>query len=118
EAKHVYLLPFRKDAIELMADFDVLLLTSEAEGMPLVVLEAQSLGIPVVSTDVGCVGEMTGNVLVARTIEELVRKILAAFNDSIKETCADGSRNFENFVRGYVRIYSISYHKFKNNRYL
>uniref|UniRef100_A0A7C4VWM4 Glycosyltransferase family 1 protein n=1 Tax=Fervidobacterium pennivorans TaxID=93466 RepID=A0A7C4VWM4_FERPE len=58
EAKYIHFLPFRKDAIELMADFDVLLLTSDAEGMPLVVLEAQSMGIPVVSTDVGCMGEI------------------------------------------------------------
>jgi glycosyltransferase involved in cell wall biosynthesis len=45
-----------------MADFDVFLLTSDAEGMPLVVLEALSLGIPVVSTDVGCVEELTNSV--------------------------------------------------------
>lgn len=62
EAERIYFLPFRKDAIELMADFDVFLLTSDAEGMPLVVLEALSLGIPVVSTDVGCVEELTNSV--------------------------------------------------------
>jgi glycosyltransferase involved in cell wall biosynthesis len=41
----VHFLPFRKDAVKLMADFDVLLLTSDAEGMPLVVLEALNQGV-------------------------------------------------------------------------
>lgn len=35
----VYFLPFRKDAVKLMADFDVFLLNPEAEAMPLFVLE-------------------------------------------------------------------------------
>ncbi len=37
---------------------DLLTLCSEYEGMPMVVLEALSCGIPVVSTDVGDVGEV------------------------------------------------------------
>ena len=36
---------------------DVVLLTSRHEGLPNVLLEAQSLGIPVVAPDVGGVGE-------------------------------------------------------------
>jgi glycosyltransferase involved in cell wall biosynthesis len=37
---------------------DLLLLTSDHEGLPMVLLEAQALGIPVVSRDVGGVGEV------------------------------------------------------------
>jgi glycosyltransferase involved in cell wall biosynthesis len=36
---------------------DVVLLTSRHEGLPNVLLEAQSLGVPVVAPDVGGVGE-------------------------------------------------------------
>jgi len=72
----IYFLPFRKDAVQLMADFDVFLLTSDAEGMPLVVLEALSHGVPVVSTDVGCVGETIGNEKIASTSSELTTVLL------------------------------------------
>lgn len=60
-----------------MADFDVLLLTSDAEGMPLV-LEALNQGVPVVSTDVGCVREMIGDELVAKGQDDLLLILLNA----------------------------------------
>lgn len=72
----IYFLPFRKDAVRLMADFDVFLLTSDAEGMPLVVLEALNQGVPVVSTDVGCVEETIGKETTASTPKELALLVL------------------------------------------
>ncbi|MEN3009320.1 glycosyltransferase [Pseudothermotoga sp.] len=106
EAKHIHLLPFRKDAIELMADFDVFLLTSDAEGMPLVVLEAQSLGIPVVSTDVGCVGEMAGKIMVASSSNMLCKYILELLGSEHRnEEHRVSFGYFENFVESHVRIY-------------
>lgn len=55
---HVELLGRRSDARALMPGFDVMLLTSKAEGMPRVVIEGLAAGVPVVSTDVGGVGEV------------------------------------------------------------
>jgi asparagine synthase (glutamine-hydrolysing) len=43
----------RSDVNVLMALSDLLLLTSEKEGMPNVVIEAQRMGLPVVATDAG-----------------------------------------------------------------
>ena len=45
----------RDDVANLMPAFDVFCLPSRNEGMPLVVLEAQACGVPVVATDVGAV---------------------------------------------------------------
>ncbi len=51
----------RTDLAAWQADADVLLLTSDSEGMPNVVLEALALGVPVVSSDVGDVAEIVGS---------------------------------------------------------
>jgi glycosyltransferase involved in cell wall biosynthesis len=48
----------RDDVPSLLAQTDVLVLTSNSEGAPNVVLEALALGTPVVSTDVGDVARM------------------------------------------------------------
>ena len=43
----------RTDVEALMASLDVLVLTSRSEGLPIVLLEGQVLGVPVVTTDAG-----------------------------------------------------------------
>lgn len=48
----------RDDVASLLSQADVLVLTSNSEGAPNVVLEALALGTPVVSTDVGDVARM------------------------------------------------------------
>lgn len=106
EAKRIYFFPFRKDAVELMADFDVFLLTSDAEGMPLVVLEALSLGIPVVSTDVGCVGEMGESVSTGRSISSLFRKVIGVLSDGAQAEKSTSKSKFKDFTESYVKLYS------------
>ncbi len=48
----------RSDAIEVMAAAQVVCLSSRMEGVPMALLEAMSVGRPVVATDVGAVGEI------------------------------------------------------------
>ena len=47
------ILGFRDDAIRVMAAFDVFALSSDIEGLPVAVMEAKALSLPIVATTVG-----------------------------------------------------------------
>lgn len=52
---------FREDTADLLSAMDVVLLCTHSEGLPLIILEAMSLGRPVVATDAGGVSELIQN---------------------------------------------------------
>lgn len=56
----VRMLGTRRDVADLLGVADAFLLTSLSEGIPLTVIEALAAGVPVVTTDVGGVGEVLG----------------------------------------------------------
>jgi L-malate glycosyltransferase len=78
-------LGFRTDAVQLMSAFDIFCLPSHHEGLPIALMEALALGLPVVATRVGGVEELVTDgseavlvpphrpELLARAILDLVR---------------------------------------------
>lgn len=56
--KNVIFLGFRKDINELINKSKIVLLTSESEGMPSVIIESMACGVPVISSDVGDIGDI------------------------------------------------------------
>jgi len=56
--KQVHFLGQRVDVHDVMRALDLLLITSDHEGLPTVLLEAMALGIPVVARNVGGIGEV------------------------------------------------------------
>lgn len=84
------LLGFREDRLDIMAAFDVAVLSSVREGLPLTLLEYMALGKPIVVTDVGGMPEaivhgdsgyvvpaQNGDMLADRTIDLLQNRKMA-----------------------------------------
>ncbi len=72
------------DVSEIYDVTDILLITSTTEGLPMVLLEAMSNGIPVVSTDVGQISEVVKNnqsgFITPIKANDLVSKVKAFFD--------------------------------------
>lgn len=60
-SEHVTFSGFRENAIDLMMGMDVLVLPSITEGTPMVMLEAMSIGLPVVASAVGEIPQIIKN---------------------------------------------------------
>jgi glycosyltransferase involved in cell wall biosynthesis len=76
----------RDDVASLIRAMDVCVLSTHAEGMPLVLLEAMSLGCPVVATRVGGIPELikhgeTGLLHEKDNSRELAESVLSLLND-------------------------------------
>jgi glycosyltransferase involved in cell wall biosynthesis len=76
-----HMVGMRPDVERLLAAFDVFVLTSRTEGLPLVLLEAMATGLPVVATAVGGIPdlieqEVTGYLVPPGDEGELVRRLV------------------------------------------
>jgi glycosyltransferase involved in cell wall biosynthesis len=78
--RYVHLTGARRDPARLLAAFDVFALSSCTEGLPLVLLEAMAAGLPVVSTDVGGIGDVVEH---ERTGFLVPRTSMARFADEL-----------------------------------
>ncbi|MFA5119268.1 MAG: glycosyltransferase family 4 protein [Candidatus Omnitrophota bacterium] len=94
----VILAGWRFDMPELYAAMDVLVLTSLWEGLPVVVLEAMRLEVPVVVTNTGGVAEVvkngvTGFLVAAREPALMARQVSALLkNDALRKRLGQASR--------------------------
>ncbi len=83
----VHVLGWRRDIPSVLTALDVFVLTSRWEGLPLAVLEAQAMGVPVVVTDTGGVRDcvehgVSGFIVPIGDAEALVDRVAALLRDS------------------------------------
>jgi len=84
--EHVRMLGERADVEQVLGGIDVLVLTSDSEGVPGVVIEAQMTGCPVVTFPLGAVGEVvvhdrTGIVLDGPDVDAMSRAVVELLRD-------------------------------------
>lgn len=78
--QNVHFLGWRRDLDRIYADTDVVVLTSDNEGLPVSIIEAMASGCPVVATKVGGVGDLvedqqTGVLVKPRDIQALAEAV-------------------------------------------
>lgn len=84
--KRVHLLGFVDGARKLLTAFDIFVLPSRKEGLPYTILEAGSVGLPVVSTTVGGIPEIiddgiSGELVSAHDCHELAKALQHLYNN-------------------------------------
>ncbi len=110
-----------REAFRLMPAFDVFCLSSIAEGMPVALLEAMSLGVPAVSTDVGGIPDVivpneTGVLVPAGDRDRLGQALIRMLTDEdFRRATGQASRarilkdfSMDKFVESYDRVYRQS----------
>lgn len=102
---HVTLLGDRPDVVDLMPQFDVLVLASRTEGLPMVLLEAMACGVPCVATAVGGVPGLLadgGGELVDPGDADSLAQALARLCDDEEHRRHAGIRARERVLAGYT----------------
>ena len=116
--EHVKFLGERNDVAHLLRIFDVFILSSTEEGIPLTILEAMAAGKPVIATQTGGSSEVvvdgeTGYLVPCREPEEIELAVLRFYNDRglIQKMGEAGLRRIrENFtieqmMEAYQKVY-------------
>lgn len=91
---------FRENGIDYLNDFDLLLLTSNWEGVPITILEAIELNIPIFSTDVGGIKEIIGESSVFNEVENISEKINEKINSNTNKVFIKD--NFSDYLNLYL----------------
>jgi glycosyltransferase involved in cell wall biosynthesis len=102
---------------EIFSLADVVLLTSDSEGMPLTLIEGQMAGVPAIATDVGSVSEIVENevtgLLTSTQIEQIISSLGRLLSDSMlrsimaknaKERALDRF-SIEKMVESHIQVY-------------
>ena len=112
---------FQADSAAWMSSMDVVVLTSDHEGLPMVVLEALALGIPLVARAVGGIPEVLQPVdprwlvpsaspaAIAQTLAEVFAALIASPRaHSDRPSLLDPRYSADSMARGYLSIYEAA----------
>lgn len=97
----VFFIGYQQDVSPFLAATDLLILTSDTEGLPGVVLEAAYFGVPTVATEVGgikecLINEETGYLILDRSVDAFCEKIDFLLNNP--EALLRMGQNAQSFV--------------------
>lgn len=91
--------PWTQDVVQEMEHSDVFVLASKHEAYGLVLLEAMAVGLPLITTDVGCVGEVVhdtvhGTVVYDTSDDAYAEAMMHMITDSVfRKKCGTNGKN-------------------------
>ena len=110
---------FQKDSKSFYKMFDIFILSSHYEGMPYALLEAMSMGLPAVGTNVSGIKDLivhgeTGYLVGEGNFQELADAVIKlienpdklSFFSSNAKNLADHNYNLDNGIKNYQEFYS------------
>jgi glycosyltransferase involved in cell wall biosynthesis len=90
---NVDFLGFREDSLRLIGELDILMITSDHEGLPMVVLESLALGVPVIAHAVGGLNEVITSSLQGRLVPSQNAQALADAVQCMAASLSDKSES-------------------------
>ena len=121
-ARHTLFVGSRDDVPNLLAAMDVFALTSHIEANPVSILEAMSVGRPVVATNVGSIHEAvadgrTGYLVAPGDAAQFADRVLRLLNAPLRSRLMGAAGrdavvanwSIESMVRGYERLIELVY---------
>ena len=102
---------------EMFSLADIVLLTSDSEGMPLTLIEGQMAGVPAIATDVGSVSEIVEHevtgLVTSTQIEQIISSLGQLLGDSmLRSTMAKNAKeraldsfSIEKMVDSHIQVY-------------
>ena len=106
--QHVRMLGMRTDVDRLLLGADMFVMSSQREGLPMVLMEAMSCGLPVVSTDVGGIAEIIRNHETGLLIEPKRSDLLAQAIENILNSSDDGESLGRRARKVIIEKYSLA----------
>ena len=104
---HVYQVGSKSNVSEFLCICDALLLTSSMEGMPLIILEAMSLGVPIISTPVGGIPSLVQDGING-TLSESIQ--LEAIYDAVCRFNSFNDEQKEHIAKNNVSKFNEKFH--------
>jgi glycosyltransferase involved in cell wall biosynthesis len=99
-----------KDIASFNPGMDIICLTSDNEGTPVSLIEAQACNVPVISTNVGGVKDImedvnTGFIINKNDLKEYTKKLLLMVeNDEIRQKMSQNGKTFVQYKFHYTRL--------------
>jgi glycosyltransferase involved in cell wall biosynthesis len=111
-ADRLFFLGYRSDATEILGIFDVFILTSLWEAMPIVLLEAMAYSKPIVATNVGdnsrmVVNGLNGYITEPKDIQSMSKRLLRLVQDS-EQRRQMGNAGFERYRDNFTAEVMVS----------
>ncbi|MDP4931463.1 MAG: glycosyltransferase family 4 protein, partial [Candidatus Nanopelagicaceae bacterium] len=102
---------------EMFSLADIVLLTSDSEGMPLTLIEGQMAGVPAIATDVGSVSEIVEHEVTGLVTSTQIEQIISSLgqllgNSMLRSTMAKNAKeraldsfSIEKMVDSHIQVY-------------